>query len=104
MDELSKGMRVFKRIFVCLDACKKGWKVGYRSIIGLDGCFLKTKFKGELLVTLGRDSNEQNFPIAWGYVKTETKLNWVWFLTLLKGELELGDESQFTFISDIQKV
>ena len=25
-DELSKGKRVFKRIFVCLDACKKSWK------------------------------------------------------------------------------
>ena len=23
-DELSKGRRVFKRMFVCLDACKKG--------------------------------------------------------------------------------
>ena len=45
-DELSKGRRGFKRIFVCLDAYKKGWKAGCRPIIGLDGCFLKTKFKG----------------------------------------------------------
>ena len=33
-------------------------------IIGLDRCFLKTKFKGELLVALGRDVNEQKFPIV----------------------------------------
>ena len=103
-DEISKGSRVFKRMFVCLDACKKGWKVGYRPIIGLDGCFLKTKFKGELLVALGRYGNEQNFPIAWGCVKSETKLNRVWFLTLLKGQPELGDGCQFTFISDMQNV
>ena len=102
-DGLSKGRRGFKRPFVCLDAYKKGWKASCRPIIGLDGCFLKTKFKGELLVALGRDMNEQNFPIAWSCVKSETKLNRVWFLTLLK-ELELGDGSQFTFISDMQKV
>ena len=91
-------------MFVCLDACKKEWKISCRPIIGLDGCFFKIKFKGELLAALGRDGSEQNFPIAWGYVKSETKLNWVWFLTLLKEELELGDRSQFTFISYMQKV
>ena len=37
-------------------------------------------------------------------MKSETKLNWVWFLTLLQGELELGDVSPFTFISNMQKV
>ena len=65
---------------------------------------LKTKFKGELLVALGRDGNEQNFPITWACMKSETKLIWVWFLTLLKGELELRDGSQSTFILDLQKV
>ena len=59
-DDLKEG----RRTFVCLNACKKGWKAGCKPIIGLDGCFLKTKFKGELLVSLGRDENEQNFPIA----------------------------------------
>ena len=103
-DELSKGSRVFKIIFLCLDACKNGWKIGCRPIIGFDGCFLKTKFKGELLVALGRYKNEQNFPIARGCMKSETKLNWVWFITLLKGERELGAKSNFTFISDMQKV
>ena len=41
-DELSKGKRVFKIIFVCLDACKKRWKAGCWPIIGLDGRCLKT--------------------------------------------------------------
>ena len=104
IDDLKKGRRIFKRIFVCWNAFKKGWKAGCRPIIGPDGCFLKTKFKGELLVALRRDGNEQNFLIAWACVKSETKLYWVWFLTLLKGELELRDGSQFTFISDRQKV
>ena len=53
-DELSKGMRVLKRIFVCLDACKTSWKASCRHIISLDRCFLNNKLKGEFLVTLGR--------------------------------------------------
>ena len=62
---------------------------------------MKTKFKGELLVALGRDGIEQNYPIAWTCVKSETKMNWVWFLTLLQEELELGDVIQFILISDM---
>ena len=54
---------------------KKGRKASCRPIIGLDGCFLKTKFKGELLAALGRYGNEQNFPKTWACVKSETKLN-----------------------------
>ena len=61
-EDLKEGRRVFKRMFVCLDACKKGWKVGCMPIISLDGFFLKTKFKGELLVALGRDENEKIIP------------------------------------------
>lgn len=29
----------FERMYVCLDACKKGFKVGCRPFIGLDGFF-----------------------------------------------------------------
>ena len=82
-EDLKEGRRVFKRMFVCLDACKKGWKVGCRPIIGMDGCFVKTKFKGELLVALGRDKNEQKYPIALPCVKSEIKMNLVLFLTML---------------------
>ena len=60
---------------------KKGRKVGCMPIIGLDGCFLKTQFKGELLVALRRYGNEQKYPIAWACVRNETKVNWTWFLT-----------------------
>ena len=39
---LKEGRRVFKRMFMHLDACKKGSKIGCRPIIGMDGCFFKT--------------------------------------------------------------
>jgi hypothetical protein len=29
----------FKRIYICLDALKKGFLAGCRKVVGLDGCF-----------------------------------------------------------------
>ncbi|MBA0765657.1 hypothetical protein Gotri_014817, partial [Gossypium trilobum] len=54
----------FKRYYVCFDTLKRGWKVGSRPLIGLDGCFLKGLFKSEFLTTVGRNANNQMFPIA----------------------------------------
>ncbi|MBA0702041.1 hypothetical protein Goari_000010, partial [Gossypium aridum] len=55
----------FNMYYVCFDALKRGWKVGCRPLIGLDGCFLKGPFKNEFLTAIGRDANNQMFPIAW---------------------------------------
>ena len=80
-----------------------GWKGGCRPIIGLDDCFLMTKFKGELLVVLDRDRDDKNFPIGWACVRNELKFNWSWFFTLLEAQLELRDGSNYTLISDMLK-
>ncbi|GJR50451.1 zf-CCHC domain-containing protein [Tanacetum coccineum] len=48
---------------------KDGWLAGCRKVIGLDGCFLKHTCRGELLVAMGRDANNQMYPIAWAVVK-----------------------------------
>ena len=73
MGEMREGRRVFKRMFVCLDACKRGLKRGRWPIIGLDAFFLQIEFKGELLVDLGRDRDDKNFLIAWACVKNGLK-------------------------------
>ncbi|MBA0780339.1 hypothetical protein Gotri_004451 [Gossypium trilobum] len=54
----------FKRYYVCFDALKRGRKAGCRPLIRLDGCFLKCSFKSEFLTAVGRDTNNQMFPIA----------------------------------------
>ena len=59
-DKLSKGfLDVFHIIYICLDACRRGFLDGCRRVIGLDGCFLKGPMKGELLSAIGRDANNQ---------------------------------------------
>ena len=49
----------------------------YRKVIGLDDCFLKGEVKGELLTAIGRDANNQVYPIAWVVVDVESKPNWI---------------------------
>ena len=38
-DELREGRRVFKKMFLCLDACKRGWKAGV-GLLQVFGVFL----------------------------------------------------------------
>ena len=75
-ESLKEGRRVFSRMFICFGALRKGWMAGCRPIIGLDGCLLKGVCKGQLLVAVGKDVDEQMFPIAWGVINKENKRNW----------------------------
>ncbi|CAA7023907.1 unnamed protein product [Microthlaspi erraticum] len=80
-----KGEDVFSRFYVCFDVLRKTWKDSCRPLIGLDGCFLKERIKGQLLVALGRDADNAIYPIAWGVVEVENNENWQWFVQKLKG-------------------
>jgi hypothetical protein len=68
----------------------------------VDGCHLKTKYGGQLLIAVGRDPNDQYFPLAFGVVENETKESWKWFIQLLMEDL--GTDNRYVFISDQQKV
>ncbi|KAK5812288.1 hypothetical protein PVK06_027715 [Gossypium arboreum] len=50
-------------------ACKNGYRVGCRRIIGLDGCFLKGYFGGYLLVAVGIDTNSGIYLITYAAVE-----------------------------------
>ncbi|WVZ51299.1 hypothetical protein U9M48_002454 [Paspalum notatum var. saurae] len=69
---------VFQRMYICLDACKRGFKAGCRKVVGLDGCFFKGATNGELLCAIGRDANNQMYPIAWAVVEKENNDSWDW--------------------------
>ncbi|XP_058761902.1 uncharacterized protein LOC131657970 [Vicia villosa] len=91
----------FDKFYFCLDGCKKGFINGCRPFIGVDGCHLKTKYGGQLLVAVARDPNDQYYPLAFGVVETESKESWRWFLQLLMEDV--GVERKYVFISDQQK-
>jgi hypothetical protein len=63
----------FGSFYFCLNGSKKGFINGCRPFIGVDGCHLKTKYGGQMLIAVSRDPNDQYFPLAFGVVETETK-------------------------------
>ncbi|KAH0668862.1 hypothetical protein KY289_023355 [Solanum tuberosum] len=95
------GRPVFQSFYICFDPLKKTFQ-NCRKCIGLDGCFLKGVCRGQLLVVVAKDGNNQMLPLAWAIVEYEKKETWTWFIKLLKEVLGLGDGGDLTLITDMQ--
>lgn len=89
---------------VSLRYVRRGLSIVGQSSAYIDGCFLKSTTKGQLLAAVGRDANNQIFPIAWAVVNVEETESWVWFIQLLKKDFNLKNGDGFTLVSDRQKV
>ncbi|XP_076923853.1 uncharacterized protein LOC143586125 [Bidens hawaiensis] len=63
--------RTFKRIYVCLEPLKQGFKAIGRDLLGLDGAFLKSVWPGQLLTAVGLDPNNGYYPLAYAVVEAE---------------------------------
>ncbi|GKV48622.1 hypothetical protein SLEP1_g55420 [Rubroshorea leprosula] len=92
----------FKRFYMCLKVLKDGWKRGCRPYVCVDACFLKGVGKGVLMCAVGRDGNEQMYPVAWAIVGESTN-SWEWFFEALRDDLEVGNGENFTIMSDQHK-
>nr|KAJ0204637.1 hypothetical protein LSAT_V11C500292560 [Lactuca sativa] len=95
--------RQFKRIYICLGPLKLGFKAGMRDLLGLDGAFMKGHCHGQILIAVSLDSSNGIYPLAYAIVESEYTTSWKWFLECLGDDLEMGYNSNFTFISDRQK-
>ncbi|KAL3518658.1 hypothetical protein ACH5RR_021247 [Cinchona calisaya] len=73
----------FSRMLVMFDAQKKGFLGGSRPVIGLDACHLKGPCGGQLMHAVGRDGNNQMYPLALAVVEIENKDSWMWVLRKL---------------------
>ncbi|XP_072088064.1 uncharacterized protein [Arachis hypogaea] len=98
-----EGCPLFNRLYISLDACKKGFKAGCRPLIGLDGCLLKGYFGGHLLSAVGLDANNSFFVIAFAVVESENSDSWKWFLSILNDDLGSVVANGWNFMSDQQK-
>ncbi|CAN1312798.1 hypothetical protein LINPERPRIM_LOCUS28760, partial [Linum perenne] len=94
----------FRRIYVCLEPLKRGFLAGCRRFVGVDGCFLKNVNGWQLLSAVGVDGNGGMYPIAWAVVESETTESWDWFIGLLAADLMIEDSTEWTWMSDKQKV
>ncbi|CAN0917880.1 hypothetical protein LINGRAHAP2_LOCUS30565 [Linum grandiflorum] len=95
---------LFRRIYIGFSCLKKGFLLACRPIFAVDGCFLKGEVKGMLLAAVGKDGNNQMFPIAWAVVEGENRNSWNWFINLLQEQLGLDDGTGWSIISDQQNV
>ncbi|XP_020961308.1 uncharacterized protein LOC110263828 [Arachis ipaensis] len=101
MNPIPDSNPIFLRIYVCFDACKKGFVGGCRPFIGLDGTFIRGYYGGQLLTAIGQDVNNHIYPIAYAIVESENKESWKWFLEILQEDVGDFQANGFNFISDI---
>ncbi|XP_052621585.1 uncharacterized protein LOC111909209 [Lactuca sativa] len=64
---------------------------------------MKGPFPGQVLTIVGLDSNNEIYPLAYAIVESENTVSWKWLLENLGDDLELGSNSNYTFISDGKK-
>ncbi|GJX97270.1 hypothetical protein Tco_0353068 [Tanacetum coccineum] len=64
-EDPKKTTRMFKRIYVCLGALKRGFKEGGRELLGLDGTFMRGQYPGQMLTNVGVDANNGIYPVPW---------------------------------------
>ncbi|KAL3513095.1 hypothetical protein ACH5RR_025812 [Cinchona calisaya] len=92
--ETDTGEDQFERLYVCLGPCGKWFLEGCRPVIGLDGYHLRGSYKGVLLTAVGIDPNNQLYLVVLcAVVEIKNKCTWKWFLTGLKQDLGIKNES-----------
>ncbi|XP_018443590.1 uncharacterized protein LOC108815508 [Raphanus sativus] len=88
----------FRFLFISFGQSVRGFYAAIRKVIVVDGTFLKSKYKGVLLVATALDGNSNLYPIAFGVVDSENDLAWEWFMRQLN--VVIVDEHSLAFVSD----
>ena len=91
-------------MYIRYNAQKLGFLGGCKPIIGLDGCYLKGRFGGQILSTIARDANDNIFTVSFVVVEQKNKDSWVWFLQQFSEDIGNPEQLNLVFISDRQKV
>jgi len=60
---------VFERIYICLEAWKAAFSHTCRPLIGLDACFLKGDYGGQLMAAFGKDGTIRCFQLRMQWLR-----------------------------------
>ncbi|KAK1380363.1 hypothetical protein POM88_027107 [Heracleum sosnowskyi] len=72
------GNNCFLYVFVALNSSMKEWNYCLPVVV-VDGTFLKSSYRGTLLVAATQDAGGKIFPLAFDVVDSENDLSWEWF-------------------------
>ncbi|XP_062103044.1 uncharacterized protein LOC133814042 [Humulus lupulus] len=72
-----------KYLYIVFSNSIKGWRY-LRSIIAVDGTFLKNAHGGSLFSASTLDSNNNIFVLAFGIANSENDNSWLWFFSKLR--------------------
>jgi hypothetical protein len=73
-------------------------------MICVNVCFIKTKWGGQLHVAIGRDGNDDIYPIAYRVCETENRDTWTWFLVQQLEDIGYPRKHMWSFMSNRQNV
>ncbi|KAL0554550.1 hypothetical protein IC582_008473 [Cucumis melo] len=90
--------RFFKYLFMVVGSCVRGFLNCIRPVIVMNRTFLKNKYRGQLIVAVCLDGNNQIYPLAFRVVDRETDDSIQWFLEKLKGAI--GEVPNLGFVTD----
>ena len=87
--EFVDGETIFKRLYICLELLKRGFKMNCRPFIGSDACHLKGVYGGQLLTAVRINPNNETWMLASAVVEMETRESWTWFIDLLAKDVDI---------------
>ncbi|KAH9718054.1 SWIM-type domain-containing protein [Citrus sinensis] len=90
----SKGYEKLFQFFVAFPAQRNAFLNGCRPFIEIDGCHLKGKYGGVLLVAVASDANKGIVPLALCVCEIENTETWTWFLDYLHSYLDDGRQQK----------
>ncbi|XP_070041168.1 uncharacterized protein [Nicotiana tomentosiformis] len=88
---------MFLYMFYTYGSSIAGWN-HYRPVIDVDATFLKSKYRGALMISVSKDANNQIFPLAFGIAESENNNSYEWYFGELRNAI--GSRDNLIFLSD----
>ncbi|XP_070035483.1 protein FAR1-RELATED SEQUENCE 4-like [Nicotiana tomentosiformis] len=87
----------FLYMFYAYASLIAGWN-HCRPVIAVDATFLKSKYRGVLMISVLNDENNQIFPLAFGIAESENNNSYEWYFSELRNAI--GSRDNLIFLSD----
>ncbi|CAO2190691.1 unnamed protein product [Urochloa humidicola] len=95
------GKIYFHRFFCALSPCIEGFLGGCRPYLSIDSTALNGRWNGQLASATALDGHNWMYPVAFGFIQSETEDNWAWFMRCL--HRAIGDLPRLAICTDACK-